>query len=209
MTAGQVTSSPTVSQAAHVSNVMTDGEHDLILVQGKINGLRASMLMDSVYTHDFMSQDFVKRHSLATSSGPDDIRITLADSSTISRQIVTTGYVKVVAKDFSETQYFTVYPLSCYDAILGYPRLFRNNPNITFQTNQVVLGNRNISVPGVTSRAAPQVTLGWWRACSFPDAKPVMRFGVVPRDTLCGQRSTRAWAPALHITFKSIAGGYV
>ena len=30
--AGQVTSSPTVSQAAHVSNAMTDGEHDLLLV---------------------------------------------------------------------------------------------------------------------------------------------------------------------------------
>ena len=76
MTAGQVTSSPTVSQAAHVSNAMTDGEHDLLLVQGKINGRRATMLIDSG-SHDFISEDFVKRHSLATTSGPDDIRVTL------------------------------------------------------------------------------------------------------------------------------------
>ena len=98
MSAGQVTSSPIVSQAVHVSNAMTDGEHDLLLVQSEINGRRATMLTDSGSTHDFISEDFVKRHSLATTSGPDDILITLADGSTASRQIVTTGDVKVVIK---------------------------------------------------------------------------------------------------------------
>ena len=145
MTAGQVTSSPTVSQAAHVSNAMTDGEHDLLLVQGKINGRRATMLLDSGSTHDFISEEFVKRHSLATTSEPDDIHITLADGSTTSRQIVTTGDVKVVVKDFSETQHFTVFPLFRYDAILGKPWMFRNNPNINFQINEVVLGQEHIS----------------------------------------------------------------
>ena len=117
MMAGQVTSSPTVSKAADVSNAMTDGEHDLLLVQGKINGRRATMLIDSGSTHDFISEDFIKRHSLATTSGPDDIRITLADSSNTSRKIVTTGDVKVVVKDFSDTQHYTVIPLFryCFD----------------------------------------------------------------------------------------------
>ena len=145
MTAGQVTSSPTVSQAAHVSNAMTDGEHDLLLVQGKINGRRATMLIDSVSTHDFISEIFVKRHSLATTRGPDDIRITLANGFTNSRQIVITGDVKVVVKDFSETQHFTVFPLFRYDAIRGKLWLFRNNPNINFQTNEVVFGQEHIS----------------------------------------------------------------
>ena len=145
MTAGQVTSSPTVSQAAHVSNAMTDGEHDLLLVQGKINGRRATMLIDSGSMHDFISEDFVKRHSLAATSGPDDIRVTLVDGSTTSRQIVTTGDVKVVVKDFSETQHFTVIPLFPYDTILGKPWLFRNNSNIDLHTNTVVLGQEHIS----------------------------------------------------------------
>ena len=60
MTAGQVTWSSTVSQAAHVSNAITDGEHDLLLVQGKINGHRTTMLIDSGSTHDFISEYFVK-----------------------------------------------------------------------------------------------------------------------------------------------------
>ena len=145
MSAGQVTSSPTVSQAAHVSNAMTDGEHDLLLVQSEINGRRATMLTDSGSTHDFISEDFVKRHSLATTSGPDDILITLANGFTASRQIVTTGDVKVVVKDFSEIQHFTVFPLFRYDAILVKPWLFRHNPNINFQTNEVVLGQGHIS----------------------------------------------------------------
>ena len=145
MTAGQVTSFPIVSQAAHVSDAMTDGEHDLLLVQGKINGRRATMLIDSGSTHDFISEDFVKRHSLATTSGPDDIRITLVDGSTNSRQIVTMGDVKVVAKDFSETQHFIAIPLFCCDAILGKPWLFRNNSNTYFQRNEVVFGQEHIS----------------------------------------------------------------
>ena len=121
MRAGQVASSPTVSQDVHVSKAMTDGEHDLLVVQGKINGRRATMLVDSGSTHDFISEDFVKRHNLVTTSVPDDMRMTLADGSTTSRQIVTTDDVKVVVKDFSETQLFTVFPLFHYDAILGKP----------------------------------------------------------------------------------------
>ena len=62
-----------------------------------------------------------------------------------SRQIVTTGDVKVVVKDFSETRHFTVIPLFRYDASLGKPWLSRNNPNINFQTNEVVLGQERIS----------------------------------------------------------------
>ena len=145
MTAGQVTSSPTVSQAAHVSNAKTDGEHDLLLVQGKINGRRATMLLDSGSMQDFISEDFVKIHSLTTTTGPDDIRITLADGFSKSRQIVTPVDVKVVVKDFSETQHVTVFPLFGYDANLGKPWLFRNNPNINFETNEVVLGQEHIS----------------------------------------------------------------
>ena len=103
------------------------------------------MLIDSGSTHDFISEDFIRRHSLATTSGPDDIRITLADGSTTSRQIVTTGDVTVLVKDFSETQHFTVFPLFRYDAILDKPWLFRNNLNINFQTNEVVLGQEHIS----------------------------------------------------------------
>ena len=49
------------------------------------------MLIDSGSTHDFISEDFVKRHSLATTSGPDDIRITLADGFTTSRHEVEEG----------------------------------------------------------------------------------------------------------------------
>ena len=52
---------------------------------------RTTILIDSVSTHDFISEDFVKRHNLATTSGPDDIRITLADGSTTSRQEVEEG----------------------------------------------------------------------------------------------------------------------
>ena len=58
---------------------------------------------------------------------------------------MTTGDVTVLVKDFSETQHFTVFPPFRCDAILWKPWLFRNNLNINFQTNEVVLGQEHIS----------------------------------------------------------------
>ena len=45
--------------------------------------------------------------------------------------------MKVVVNDFDEQQTFTCYPLSKYDAILGKPWLWRNNPAIDFRENLV------------------------------------------------------------------------
>ena len=45
--------------------------------------------------------------------------------------------VKVVVNDFNEQQTVTCYPLSKYEAILGKPWLWRNNPAVDFRENLV------------------------------------------------------------------------
>ena len=49
------------------------------------------------------------------------------------------GPLKVVIKDFSDDQLFTVFPLTRCDIILGKPWLTRNNPTINYKTNEVQL----------------------------------------------------------------------
>ena len=142
----QADSEDVAEQESHVSNVdiaVQDTElpleHDLLRVEGRINGRRAIMLIDSGSTHDFISEAFVQRNGLVTESKDETLKVTLADGSSTSSGLQRTGPVKVIVKDFSDTQSFTVFPLSRYDAILGKPWLTRHNPDINFQTNEVKL----------------------------------------------------------------------
>ena len=100
---------------SHVSNVIISGrelENDLLRVEGKVNGRRASMLIDSGSTHDFISESFVQRNNMTTHLEPDTLHVTLADGSSSSRHLQTVGPLKVVIKDFSDDQLFTVFPLT-------------------------------------------------------------------------------------------------
>ena len=70
---------------------------------------------------------------------PETLHVTLADGSSSSRHLQTVGPLKVVIKDFSDDQQFTVFPLTRCDIILGKPWLTRNNPTINYKTNEVQL----------------------------------------------------------------------
>ena len=122
---------------AHISSVAMGAEHDLLCVTGKVNGRKATMLIDSGSTHDFLSSEFVRRHNLKTDTATKELKVTLADGSSRTQPLETAGPVKVVVADFSETQTFTVLPLARYDAILGMPWLSRHNPTIDFRSKKV------------------------------------------------------------------------
>ena len=47
---------------AQVGSVAADSEHDLLRVEGRINGRKVVMLIDCGSTHDFISESFVQRH---------------------------------------------------------------------------------------------------------------------------------------------------
>jgi len=135
-----------ISSECHVSNVSVEPSnkseckaHDLLRVEGKINGRSAVMLIDSGSTHDFLSEEFVKRNNISYNTAADVLNVTLADGSTSPHSLRTTCPLKLVIKDQSDTQFFTIFPLTRYDAILGKPWLTRNNPNINFKTNEVRL----------------------------------------------------------------------
>ncbi|XP_065198366.1 uncharacterized protein LOC135829912 [Sycon ciliatum] len=122
---------------AHISSVAMGAEHDLLCVTGKVNGRKATMLIDPGSPHDFLSSEFVRRHNLKTDTATKELKVTLADGSSRTQPLETAGPVKVMVADFSKTQTFTVLPLALYDAILGMPWLSPHNPAIDFRSKKV------------------------------------------------------------------------
>ena len=134
---------PTGTSMPEVSNVtvLNDGLSDLLRVHGRVNGHKALILLDSGSTHDFVSEDFVRRHHLETQTGDDVFTVTLADGTTNTRPHVSTKPLHLTLPDLGEEQTFSVFPLSRYDVILGKPWLTKNNPTVNYRTNEVKIGD--------------------------------------------------------------------
>ena len=121
-------------------------DHELLRLNGKINGCQAHMLLDSGSTHDFVSAEFVRRHEIPTEPGKGTFKVTLADGTSSEHQHQVTQQVKVVVGDFSEQRRFTILPTCSVDVILGKPWLTRHNPDINFRTNEIVLNSDSLPV---------------------------------------------------------------
>ena len=146
---------PTIE--AQVTSVNVETEHELLRVEGKINGRRPLMLIDSGSTHDFIAEQFARRVNLPTEIGSENLNVTLADGASSSFPMETTHELKVIVGDFSGNQTFTVFPLHRYDAILRKPWLTRNNPDINFRTNEVRLNSNGLpcASPSQSETTAP------------------------------------------------------
>ena len=64
---------PTIE--AQVTSVNVETEHELLRVEGKINGRRALMLIDSGSTHDFIAEQFARRVNLPTEIGRSQVEL--------------------------------------------------------------------------------------------------------------------------------------
>ena len=100
-------------EECHISNVSMKipQKHDMLVVNCKISGRRANMLIDSGSTHDFISESFICWHNIATQNSSKAFNVTLSDGSVIFHNLKEPIPVEVVVKDFGETQSFTAMPL--------------------------------------------------------------------------------------------------
>ena len=66
-----------------ISNVsQEDCQNELLRFQGKIEGHKAVILLDSGSTHDLISADFVRRHRIPTTTLETQFTVTMADGRT-------------------------------------------------------------------------------------------------------------------------------
>ena len=87
-----------------LGNIISDNEQDLFRVQGKISDRRVTMLMGSGATHDFISEDLVKKLDLSTTTNTDVLNVTLPDGSSRSQSKQITEPLKTVVGDFALTR---------------------------------------------------------------------------------------------------------
>ncbi|CAF2747692.1 unnamed protein product [Rotaria sp. Silwood2] len=113
----------------------------LLFLEGNVNGHATHILIDCGASHNFISEDFVKRHHFKTSLIPR-VLVTVANG--------VTSYIDQVLLDFDlKLDHFNdkitsayVFPISTatnYDVILGVPWLFKNNPCINWQTRTITI----------------------------------------------------------------------
>ena len=147
-------SAPT-SNSSEIINVIAGTEHDSLLIDGKINGHRATFLVDTGSTHDFNSESFVQRHRIQTNQSSDNLHVALADGATSDRPLRQTGNLKLNFGGHSETQVLTIFPLHRCDAILGKPWLTRHNPVIDFRTHEIKIPTATLSEPVLATARPP------------------------------------------------------
>ena len=73
-------SSPACKVSASTGFISADHEHELLRIQGKINGHHVTMVIDSGLTHDVISEKFIKKLGISTTKSSDVLNVTLADS---------------------------------------------------------------------------------------------------------------------------------
>ena len=170
------------AQIGHVTLDKETTEHDLLRIEGKIDGRKAWMLINSGSTHDFISLNFARKKNLEIESQDGSVCVSLANGwrshyPSLQRD------VKVVVDSFSQRQTFMVIPLANYDVILGKPWLFCNNPAINFRKNKINIGGNetlvaNVGTPSLDTdpmrHSEPEVELNF---ISGRQARHAMRNG--------------------------------
>ena len=125
-----------------ISNVsQEDCQNELLRFQGKIEGHKAVILLDSGSTQDLISADFVRRHRIPTTTLETQFTVTMADERTSTAGQSCTVPVTLALPNLQESRVFTVFSLAKYDVILGKPWLSATNPSIDYRKNEVRIGN--------------------------------------------------------------------
>ena len=115
-----------------------DQEHIALLkLRGTINGLSATMLVDSGASANFIDAEFVERNKIETCTGEARL-ISLADGST-HRSDQRLRDAKLIVGTHEEAQQFTVLPLKGQTAILGLPWLTKNDASIDWRKRRILV----------------------------------------------------------------------
>ena len=82
----------------HASSVHLDEFccHDLLQVEGKLNGVKVIMLIDFGSTHDLIDSQCFEKHNLSINTGDEPLQVTLADSRTCDQHCPTTNTTKLI-----------------------------------------------------------------------------------------------------------------
>ena len=114
-----------------------DNAQKLLTITTCVNECKATLLIDSGASRDFLSTRFVKIHRLRTSPLPSTLRIRLADGTLNATATELPDALIQLTPDYSYETSFIVTHLSGYDGILGKPFLTRVNPVIDWSSNSI------------------------------------------------------------------------
>ena len=136
---------PTVSAAlAQLNTASHEHSDSLLLLQARLNGIKAVVLIDSGASENFVSQQFLSRHKLRLSE-VSVLSVVLADGREHAcDQALTRAQLRIGRyKDHVQLRSL---PLQQCDIILGKPWLTRINPAIDWQANTLQFQHKGEAV---------------------------------------------------------------
>lgn len=119
-------------------------EKRLIKLHGEINGVTATMLVDSGASDNFISSSFMNSNRIAATEAGSNNVVMLADGSRHTcNLLVRDAHVSV--GQYQDRLDLRAIPLEKYDVILGMPWLSHVNPTIDWQTKTVRVMHKHSS----------------------------------------------------------------
>ena len=108
-------------------------QNSLIILKGAVAGHKATILIDSGASFDYISKDFALQHNLQlTAIAPR--QVTIADGTPYMAEQMAKS-AEITMDKFKDKVSLHLFPLTAYDVILGKPFLCRHNPSINWRTN--------------------------------------------------------------------------
>ena len=145
-------SSPPLQQKI---NGLAANVRGLLRLQGTIAGHPAVFLVDCGASGNFISSQFIERHSIPTSVAPHPSRVELADGS-VHHAISGVPAAPVVLGSYTDSLDLVALPLTGYDAILGMSWLWHFNPHIRWREQSVEF----VDDLGITHRLEGSTVVG-------------------------------------------------
>lgn len=117
----------------------------MMFLEGNVNSCKARILIDCGASHNFISEDFVKYHSLSTTS-IERVSVSVANGIALYISQALTNFELTVDNFNDKISSAYVFPIKSganYDLILGLPWLFNINPHIDWKTRIITIQTNN------------------------------------------------------------------
>jgi len=128
-------------------------QHDLLRVDGIVNGMPARILIDPGSTHDIVSDHFASKAKIPVSVSESKFMTVKGYDGCETRvpRAKTGGQVLVQMGTFENQRRMIIAPIES-DITLGKPWLTRYNPRIDWRTNVLTIGEHNIDATAESHR---------------------------------------------------------
>ncbi len=166
------------------------GEHNLLVFNGKINGIEGKILIDGGASHNFVAEEFVKENYGALQENIHEApaeKVAVVDGSSHVSSKMARGLGLTMGL-YKGKVTAAVMKIGKYDLILGKSWLFQNNPSIDWRENRIEIPVKDGDVVVLTAqkrqprKAGSQIALNVIQRREFREVEEILCVNFIGND---------------------------